>query len=168
MDQEMSVHPALLNLSWLVGRWQGSGHGCYPTIKPFDYHETITFGHCGKPFLTYRSRTVHAVEKFPMHAEDGFWKVKPGTDQLAVTIAENIGVAELLEGSISGDGSRVSLLSTSVNGPSFGKEPHILKVQRVYEKLSENELKLTMHMATTTTPDLTLHLVSQLERVDSA
>ena len=162
----MALHPALSRLSWLIGRWQGCGHGSYPTIKAFDYIETVTFNHSGKPFLTYCSRTEHSTKKTPLHAEDGFWKVNPGTDQIAVTIAENIGIGEVLEGSISANGHCIKLLSTAVTGPSFGKEPHVTKVERVYERVSENALKLTMSMATVNTPDLTLHLVSELKRVD--
>eukprot|EP00117_Sycon_ciliatum_P031122 scpid97626/ scgid24400/ UPF0678 fatty acid-binding protein-like protein NFA_41140 len=162
----MALHPALARLAWIVGRWRGGGHGVFPTIKAFDYVETVSFGSCGKPFLTYTGRTSHPVEKSPMHAEDGFWKVCPGTDKIAVALSQNTGVTEHLEGIVSADGQSVHLISTAVHGPSFGKEPHVTKVERLYERVSDNELKYTLKMATENTPELTLHLTGQLTRDD--
>src|SRR6202046_517247 len=50
-------HPAIAPLSFLLGRWRGTGKGDYPTIKAFDFLQEVTFSHIGKPYLIYTSRS---------------------------------------------------------------------------------------------------------------
>ena len=50
-------HPAIAPLSFLLGRWKGTGKGDYPTIKPFNFLQEVAFSHIGKPYLIYTSRS---------------------------------------------------------------------------------------------------------------
>src|ERR1700742_1548873 len=67
-------HPAIAPLSFLLGRWKGTGKGDYPTIKPFDFLQEVTFAHIGKPYLIYTSRSWRLAEDEhgePRHDENG-------------------------------------------------------------------------------------------------
>src|ERR1700744_5825275 len=59
-------HPAIAPLSFLLGRWKGTGKGDYPTIKPFNFFQEVAFSHIGKPYLIYTSRS-----RGPAAAGDG-------------------------------------------------------------------------------------------------
>lgn len=44
----LPLHPALVPLSHLLGRWRGEGEGGFPTINSFRYGEELLFSHSGK------------------------------------------------------------------------------------------------------------------------
>ena len=74
-------HPAVAVLAPL-GVWAGDGSGEYPTIQPFGYTEEVTFGHAGKPFLTYVQRTRAADGGCTLHAEKGCARARTRPDRV--------------------------------------------------------------------------------------
>ena len=112
------LHPQLSSVETLLGTWTGRGQGEYPTIEPFEYAESVTFTHVGKPFLAYVQRTRSlggtGSPPQPMHAESGYWRF-PTPGRVELVLSHPTGIVEIEEGTIATrlDGSLVIELTTT-------------------------------------------------------
>ena len=142
---EPDLHPDVVVLAPLLGTWAGSGAGEYPTIEPFEYLESITFSHVGKPFVAYTQRTRHPDTGAPMHAETGYLRVpRPGS--IEIVMAQPTGLAEIYEGAVVGGDAPlvIDVRSTSINATSTAKEVTI--TERTIS-VTGDELHYTFRMA---------------------
>lgn len=160
-DSGPPLHDAVAPLSALVGTWSGRGHGEYPTIDSFDYLETVTFGHVGKPFLAYGQRTKHAEAGRPLHAESGYLRV-PEVGRVELVLAQPTGIVEVHHGTIAEEGGvlTVDLVATLVGRSDTAAE--VTEVSRHIE-VDGDELRYEMAMAAVGEP-LTHHLAATLHR----
>jgi hypothetical protein len=159
---EPELHPDVAMLAPLLGTWEGSGTGEYPTIDDFGYDESITFSHVGKPFVAYTQRTRHPETSAPMHAETGYLRVpRPGS--IEIVMAQPTGLAEIYEGAVVGGDVPlvIDVRSTSINATPTAKEVTI--TERTIS-VTGDDLHYTFRMAAVGQP-LQHHLSATLHRV---
>jgi hypothetical protein len=159
---EPELHPDVAVLAPLLGTWEGSGTGEYPTIEDFTYLESITFSHVGKPFIAYSQRTRHPDTGAPMHAETGYLRV-PIAGSIEIVMAQPTGLAEIYEGAVVGGTVPlvIDVRSRSVTATPTAKEVTI--TERTIS-VTGDDLHYTFRMAAVGQP-LQHHLSATLRRV---
>jgi THAP4-like, heme-binding beta-barrel domain len=151
------LHPSLEPLAFLLGAWQGSGHGDYPTIKAFAYRETASYTHVGKPFIIYTQWTQHPDDGTPMHTEAGY--LRPVSDTRAeVVLSQPSGILEVHEVLI--DGTTLEMTSTTVLGTPTAKP--VAAVAR-YLEVEDATMRYTLEMAAMDL-QMQFHLAAELGR----
>jgi hypothetical protein len=155
------LHPDVAVLAPLLGTWEGSGTGEYPTIDDFAYLESITFSHVGKPFVAYIQRTRHPDSGSPMHAESGYLRIAaPGS--IEIVMAQPTGLVEIYQGAVAGDTGPlvIDVRSTSIGATPTAKEVTI--TERTIS-VTGDDLHYTFRMAAVGQP-LQHHLGASLRR----
>jgi hypothetical protein len=156
-----ALHPDLEPVAFLLGTWSGRGVGVYPTIGDFEYAETVTFGHNGKPVLAYSQKTTHLGTGLPSHAESGYWRV-PGPGRVELVVAHPTGVAEIAEGTFDTASRTIRLHTTSVTRTASAKD--VTALERDLDVSADGTvLTYAVRMAAVGQP-LTHHLAAELHR----
>jgi len=117
------LHPDLMPVSFLLGHWQGNGHGDYPTIDAFQFGQEAAFTHDGRPFLHYFSRTWmidgDGNEVRPLALETGF--LRPQAEGgIELLLAHPTGFVEIYYGKV--DGAKIELATDAVARTATAKE----------------------------------------------
>jgi THAP4-like, heme-binding beta-barrel domain len=118
-----NLHADCAPIAWLLGTWQGNGHGAYPTIEAFEFGQECIFTHDGRPFFHYMSHAwiVDSEGKKVRDAaiETGFLRPKAdGTIEWLLT--HNTGFAEVWHGNA--EGAKIEVATDAVVRTHTAKE----------------------------------------------
>lgn len=83
-------------LEWIIGKWVSfEAIGRYPTIKDFKFNDTLQFESVRPNVINFRedSKTIDTGNLF--YSERGFLTIKPGTDDVALVVAQIIGIVHI-------------------------------------------------------------------------
>lgn len=160
-----ALHASVQILAPLLATWTGSGRGEYPTIEPFEYDETITLGHVGKPFLAYQQRTNASDDGRLLHAESGYWRI-PSVGLAEIVLAHPTGITEVLEGfAAPNSAGATDTLIVDVRSSAIGRSgsaKDVSRTERTFE-ITGDVLRYTVRMAAVGQP-LQHHLSATLHR----
>ncbi|MFP5283141.1 MAG: FABP family protein [Actinomycetes bacterium] len=99
------LHPDLVGVAWLLGRWEGTGKSSYPGTADFDFGQQIDFAHNGEGYLHYLSQTFELGENGlairPLEMETGFWRPQ-GDGSVEVVLCHPTGYSEVWYGRVTG------------------------------------------------------------------
>lgn len=147
----------------LLGTWQGTGHGEYPTITSFDYTETLTFqANQDQDVIQYVQRTWRKDtdgQTIDSHWESGFIR-QLDDGSIEIANVHNSGRMELLVGKISHNDDALELALQSVR---LINDMRMKASSRVW-RWTADKLAYDMHMATTNNPELSIHLRAELKK----
>lgn len=156
------VNPALLGVAWMIGRWEGNGHGSWPGQGEFEFGQQIDFTTNGGPFLHYLSQLfsldAHGKPDQPLMMETGFWR--PQADaSLEVVLTHPEGWVEVWDGKI--NGGKIEM-TTDVVARTTTAHLEYTGGHRLYGNV-EGDLMWSFDRATTSVP-LRPYLWSRLQR----
>lgn len=149
-------------LSPLLGLWQGTGRGIFPTIVSFDYSETMHFElDVDRRFLHYHQRTERRNDGeddfIPSHWESGFI-IPTSASTVTVSNTQSGGRIEVLDGVIYAFDNQLQITLTS---KLLAQDDRIIATSRVW-RVTNERFQYTMSMYTNMVPALTNHLQATL------
>lgn len=161
MPDSPQLHPDCQPLAFLLGTWRGPGAGSYPTIESFSYREEVTFGHVGKPFVSYSQRTQHATTGEPLHAEAGYVRAIGG-NAIEFVVVQPSGIVELHVGTATDSRLELTLHNVQTT-PAAKSVTNVVRSWWVHGLPDQPVLSYDVSMAAVGR-DLTHHLHADLTR----
>ncbi|WP_433891467.1 FABP family protein [Streptomyces sp. CA-111067] len=111
------LHPDLVPLVFLLGRWEGAGVHDFPGSEKCNFGQEVVFSHDGRPFLEYRSRTwvldADGKKVRPLENESGYWRID-AEHKVDVTLTRDEGVAEVWTGQLAEGKPQIDLVTDAV------------------------------------------------------
>lgn len=147
-----NLHRDLMPLAWMIGHWEGEGHGNDPDTGEFSFGAQIDIADNGGAYLHYLCQTFVRDEEgrpaAPLRMETGFWRPHVDEKTVDVVMCAPEGWAEVWTGTI--DGAKIELVTDAV---ARTKDSDVAYTggQRLYGQV-EGDMLWTFDRATTDTP----------------
>ncbi len=152
-----------MTMERLIGRWEGTGEGGFPTMESFTYREVLEVSATGGG-LHYRQTTWRQRDEDEVvsHLETGFiFEDEDGG--VLVLNAQGRDRVEVLRGRVELDGGS---LIAELESTALAHDERMISAWRRL-RVDGDSLDYEMGMATTAVPDGADHLSGHLERTRS-
>jgi hypothetical protein len=148
-------------LGHLLGRWEGTGSGEFPTLDSFTYREQLDMTEHGVGVVHYVQRTWRLVNGVGVgsHMETGFISVRDD-NSVYILNAQGSDRVEVLQGRWTLDNDVASI---DVNSAVLAHDDRMIRSWRNIT-MNGRELSYFMGMATNTVPHGATHLTATLHR----
>jgi hypothetical protein len=111
------LHPDLVPLVFLLGRWEGAGVYDFPGAEKCNFGQEVTFSHDGRSFLEYTSHTwvldAEGKKLRPLESESGFWRIDKDR-KVDVTVTRDEGVIEIWTGELADQKPQIDIVTDAV------------------------------------------------------
>jgi hypothetical protein len=111
------LHPDLVPLAFLLGRWTGAGVHDFPGSEKCNFGQEVAFTHDGRPFLEYVSHTwvldAEGKKVRPLETESGYWRID-AERKVDVTMTRDEGVVEIWTGDLAESKPQIDLVTDAV------------------------------------------------------
>ncbi|MFI9305009.1 FABP family protein [Streptomyces triculaminicus] len=111
------LHPDLVPLVFLLGKWEGAGVADFPGEEKCNFGQEVTFSHDGRDFIEYTSHTwvLDGEGKMvrPLETEAGFWRIDKDR-KVEVVMTRHSGVAEVWYGELADQKPQIDLATDAV------------------------------------------------------
>ncbi|MBA0053091.1 FABP family protein [Streptomyces sp. AJS327] len=111
------LHPDLVPLAFLLGRWTGAGVAEFPGRDQCNFGQEVSFSHDGRDFLEYVSHSWELDEDgqqiAPLETESGYWRID-GERQVEVVMIRDQGVAEIWYGQLADQKPQIDLATDAI------------------------------------------------------
>ncbi|MGW2599194.1 FABP family protein [Streptomyces klenkii] len=122
------LHPDLVPLAFLLGKWEGAGVADFPGAEKCNFGQEVVFSHDGRDFLEYTSHSwvLDGEGRMvrPLETETGYWRI--GKDRkVEIVMVRDAGVAEVWYGELADQKPQIDLATdavarTGASGPYSG------------------------------------------------
>ena len=167
MGSGLEAPATLERLTPLLGVWQGSGHGEYPTIADFNYTETIRFRReAGADYLIYEQST-ELVDAQGNLIRKSHWEagvLKPLVDGgIELACVQGGGRVEVLRGTFVTGGDQSGSFSLQFRSVLVGNDERVRSTSREW-LLDGEQFWYVMEMAALNIDEPVLHVEASLHK----
>ncbi|MFT2019450.1 FABP family protein [Streptomyces sp. 796.1] len=111
------LHPDLVPLVFLLGRWEGAGVFDFPGAEKCNFGQEASFTHDGRDFIEYVSHTWELDDEGkkvrPLESETGYWRIDKDR-KVEVVMIRDQGVVEIWYGELADQKPQIDLVTDAV------------------------------------------------------
>ncbi|MCA6094889.1 FABP family protein [Streptomyces sp. SCA3-4] len=122
------LHPSLVPLVFLLGKWEGAGVADFPGAEKCNFGQEVVFTHDGRDFLEYVSHSwvldADGKPVKPLETESGYWRIDENR-QVEIVMIRDSGVVEVWYGELADKKPQIDIATdavarTAASGPYSG------------------------------------------------